>query len=616
MMFKLFKWKKAKKPSRTIEESSEHSFQNREVSMLQNVKQKENGARVRTVYLYPASRKEVGGSKWGYINSKGKSVLNPIYERAGNFQDNGLAIVALKGQYGVIDTTGYFLVNPQYEQIYPFSEGRATVMDHQGFKVIDESGKELTSKVYSYIGSYKEGRALFSITDRKGNQLYGFLNRWGKEVIPAIYESASDFKEGKSVVKLKEGSYALINLTGKVLQMYNYYFVGNYGEGLLTFQKSSGDKFGYMNEWGKTIIEPKFTGAEPFQDGCAIIHVSDEQNDHAGLIDKRGQYILKPNYHQILYLGEGRVAIGKAVDPEKTYMGSLYALGDITGHILTGFIFNVIKPFRNGAASAHNDHFTFFIDKRGKRISALPIVDGTGTLQFDKTLIKGEIDFRLLYFDKNNELIWKQNTAIPLKDPSYAVIEEKYKPNKDFVVYYPQITGMISNKMQAGINQFLKDSAGIKETPAHLRLESNYMGDFDVTFYKKDLLVIEINGYNYPLGAAHGMPVKKYVHFNLKTGETFDLKDLFNPIISYVKVLSELIGNQIKNKPEYHYVFPGSFKGIHLDQPFFISEEGLNIFFPPYEIAPYAAGFPTFTIPFEEVTGIIDINGDFWRSFH
>jgi hypothetical protein len=55
---------------------------------------------------------------------------------------------------------------------------------------------------------------------------------------------------------------------------------------------------------------------------------------------------------------------------------------------------------------------------------------------------------------------------------------------------------------------------------------------------------------------------------------------------------------------------------IKADQPFFISDGELNIYFEPYEIAPYAAGFPTFAIPFHDISSIIDHDGDFWRSFH
>lgn len=569
----------------------------------------------RTVYLFPVSIKGIGGNKWGYIHAMGNIILPPVYEHADDFQENGLAIIRLNNSSGLIDVKGYFIVKPKYETIHPFSEGRATVIDHHGFKVIDESGKEITHKAYAYIGDYKEGRALIADKDAHGHYLYGYLNKRGKEVLPLAYESASDFKDGKAIVKLKGEQYALISLTGKILHTYPYSFVGNYGEGLLAFQKRAGEKYGYMDEQGTTIIPPKFTDAQLFIEDRAIIHVSENNKEYYGLIDRNGQYIFKPNYNNLMYLGEERLAIGKAINPEKPYIGSIYAVADTYGHILTGFIYNSITKYEKGTASASNDQSTFFIDKSGKRIASLPTVSGSGELHFDKTLIRGKIDFRLFYYKKTGEIVWKHNTVISLQD-SYTVMEHKYKPNKDFLVYYPQINGMENQEAQTNINQSLKDLAGMKETPSHLQLESNYMSDFELTFYQKNLLVIEINGYNYPFGAAHGMPVKKYAHIDLITGEIYQLKELFKPGSQYVKIISEMIGNEMKSNEKYSFIFPGSYKGIQADQSFFINEGGLNVYFSPYEIAPYAAGFPTFTIPFKDIIRIIDQSSAFWKSFH
>jgi hypothetical protein len=566
----------------------------------------------RAVYLYPAAEKEIGGSKWGYIDNKGKFVLSPTFEEARDFQENGLAIVESMGLFGIINSDGYFIVKPKYESIQAFSEGRAAVIDDRGFNVIDESGKEVTSKPYSFISSYKEGRAVAANTNEAGKYLYGYLNRWGKEVIPLTYESAADFINGKALVKHQDGSYDLIDLTGRTLVEFPYPFVDNYGDGLLAFKEKEDGKWGYIDEKGNVVIKPQFSGTMPFEAGFAIVNMSENYVDHYGLIDRQGIFTIKPQYNLLLYLEEGRYALGKEVIPDKPYLPSKYALADVKGHLYTGFLFNGISPFKNGIASAYDDEFTFFIDQRGRRIEHLPKVDGSGTLSFDKTLIKGDIDFRILYFDKKGQVVWKQNHIIPLTK-EMAVIENKYKPNKDYLVYYPQVKGI---ENQEEVNQKLKDLSAVKPIPPHTQLDSSYVGDFNVSFYKKNLLVIEINGYDYPFGAAHGMPVRKYAHIDLKTGEFYQLKDLFKPSADYIKIISDIIADQIKNDEKYSYVFPDSFKGIQPDQPFFINESDLNIYFLPYDIAPYAAGFPTFTIPFEELNNIIAKDRSFWRSFH
>ncbi|WML42932.1 WG repeat-containing protein [Neobacillus sp. PS3-40] len=572
-------------------------------------------SRARGVYLFPISIKEIGGNKWGYMNEKGKIILPPIYEHAGDFQDNGLAIVRLLDLSGVINSNGYFIVKPKYDTINPFSEGRATVINHLGFKVIDESGKETTSKVYSFIGDYKEGRALIANTDEHGKYLYGYLNRRGKEVLPLEFESASDFHEGKAVVKNLDGSYSLIGLAGKIIKTYPYAFVGNYGEGLLAFQKTAGGNFGYMDEQGEIVIGPQFSEARPFIEGRAIVNVSEEFKGHYGLIDRNGHFILKPHYQTIISLGEGRVAIGKAIIAEKPYVGSLYAIADIDGHILTGFIYNGLTKFVEGRASAYNEQSTFFIDINGKRIESLPTVLGSGELHFDKTLIKAEVDFRLQYFTNKSEVVWEQNQLIPLNS-QYSVIEKKYKPNKDYLVFYPQVMGMQCKEAQMKVNQDLKDFSAVKVVPTQKQLDSSYTGDFEVTYYQKNLLVIEKTGYDYPFGAAHGMPLKKFAHIDLNTGPFYQLNDLFKDHSQYVKTISHIIADQIQSNEKYSYIFLDRYKGIREDQPFFITEGALNLYFNPYEIGPYVAGFPTFTVPFEEIADLLNQEGNFWKSFN
>jgi hypothetical protein len=568
----------------------------------------------RAIYLFPVVRKEIGGNKWGYMDARGKLVLPENLDRAEDFQENGLAIVGLMDKSGVIDDKGYFIVKPKYDTIDPFSEGRAVVNDSQGFKVIDESGKEITEKAYSIIvGEYKEGRVRAVKIVEHGPYLYGYLNKRGKEVIPITFETASDFKQGKAVVKTKEGRFQLINLTGTVIQTYPFPYVGNYGEGLLTFKKSSEGKIGYIDEQGKIVIEPQFSDGEAFIDGRAIVSLSEDNNDRYGVIDRTGHFVIKANYNQILSLEEGRFATGKEIDPKQPCMRSIYALADSGGQILTGFNFTVINKFQDGFASVSDDHHTYFIDKHGKRNEHLPMVSGSGWLSFEKTLIKGFVDDRLFYFNRTGELLWKQASVTPVNN-QYSVVEYKYKPNKDYLVYYPQMEGMENPER---VNRVLKDLADVKPVPSHTQLETNYTGDYEIPFYKKNLLVLKITGYDYPFCAAHGMPLKRYAHINVKTGAMYQLRDLFKSGSPYVKIISDMIGNQIKNNEDYaSYLFPDDYHGIKAEQPFFISEAGLNIYFNPYEIAAFTAGFPTFTIPFEDLSDIINTKSEFWKSFH
>jgi hypothetical protein len=570
---------------------------------------------VRGPALYPASVKTVDGILWGYVDPAGRMALPARYEYASDFQDNGLAVVQLKNHSGIIDASGAFRVEPVYQSIDSFSEGLAVATDEKGFLVINEAGKAVTGKHYDYISSYRDGRAMFSVLQGDGPGKYGYLDKEGKEAIPARYLEAGDFHNGKAVVKLAEKQYALIDRDGKQLAAYPYAFVGPLSEGLLAFQKETSGKYGYLNEKGGVAIAPVFTGAQAFQEGRAVVNTAEDYGNRYGVIDAKGVFTVKPPYSEILQLGEGRLALGQALHPDEPYMGSRYAISDLDGKVLTEFIYYDVGDYKDGIASVNDGKMTFFLDRSGARAPGLPAVPGTGTLTLMGSIIQARVDNRLMYVDRSGRVIWEQNKVIPLAPP-YRVIEVKYKPNKDYLVYYPQVAGMADTAAEKMVNTRLKELARVKPVDPNAQLDSSYTGDFAVAFFRKELLVLELNAYDYPFGAAHGMPTRIYAHVSLRTGRFFTLAELFKPGSDYTKVLGALVGEQIKNNPEYNYVWQESYKGVAADQPFYVTGEALHLYYAPYEIAPYAAGFPTFTIPFHELDAILDKNGPFWKSFH
>lgn len=574
-----------------------------------------DGEPARGPELYPASVKTVEGILWGYINPAGRMVIPPRFDYAREFQDNGLAIVGVKDREGAIDKSGAFRVEPRFYSINDFSEGLAVAMDERGFHVIDTQGAMVTSKPYDYISAYRDGRASFSVREGDGPNLYGYLDPSGREVIPARYLEGGDFADGKAVVKIAEKEYALIGRNGEKLASYPYVYVGPLSEGLLAFQKESPGPYGYLNERGDVAIPLRFTGALPFQEGRAVVNTAEDYGNKYGLIDAKGQYAVQPAYNEILQLGEGRVALGQAIQPDQPYRGSRYAIADLNGNVLSAFAYYDVQDYAGGYASVHDGSHTFFIDRRGTRAPGLPAVPGTGTLVRMGPLIQANVDMRVTYYGRSGRIVWEQNKVIPLAPP-YRVVEHKYKPNKDYLVYYPQVEGMADPAAMSGVNAKLKELSQVKPVEGGVQLDSSYSGDFSIAFFRKQLLVLELNGYDYPFGAAHGMPYRVFAHVDLVTGRFYTLADLFKPGSDYAKVLSGIVGEQIKNDPQYSYVWPESYQGVAPDQPFYVTGEALHVYYAPYEIAPYAAGFPTFTIPFGELDAVLETNGEFWRAFH
>lgn len=564
--------------------------------------------------LFPVYEATTSGEKWGYMNKKGAIEIKPQYELAQDFQKNGLAIVEVSGKNGVINTKGQTVVNPIYDSITQFSEGRASAYNEEGVWVIDEKGKVLTSTPYSFIGEYQQGRALFQDTDEKsGDPFYGYLDRDGGVIIPAIYQTATDFQDGVAVVQTKDGQFQLLSRDTSVLYKYPYDYVGQYGQGMLAFREEGNSKYGFINKKGDVLIEPSFDGVQPFSEGRAVINKVEDYTYSYGLIDQKGNILIEPTFSDINRLEEKRIALGKATNPDKPYLGSLYAIADLNGNLLSDYRYQAVLPYQQGYASAHDKDSTFFLNRDGKVAQKLPVVPGQGTLRFQNSLIQANVDFQLTYLDRKGNVIWRPKKTIRL-DNQFRVLRMKYKPNPDYLVYFPIIRGMDDRNTEESVNTTLATRSQVKPIPSDEKLEYTYYGNFEIEFFKKHLVVIEMNGSQYYLGAAHPMPSKIYSNLDLETGTFYKLEDLFKKDSSYVKVISDIVGKQIEEKD--YDVFPDSYQGIKPDQPFYVNEESLFVYFEPYEIAPYVAGFPTFEIPFDDIMKLIDTGGSFWRSFH
>lgn len=55
------------------------------------------------------------GDKYGYINTEGKYVINPQFDDASSFSDDGYAVVLVGEKYEIIDSTGKMVINPIFD---------------------------------------------------------------------------------------------------------------------------------------------------------------------------------------------------------------------------------------------------------------------------------------------------------------------------------------------------------------------------------------------------------------------------------------------------------------------------------------------------------------------
>ncbi|SHO44747.1 WG repeat-containing protein [Anaerocolumna xylanovorans] len=494
-------------------------------------------------------------------------------------------------KYGFIDQTGAFVISPIYDQASDFSEGYAVVYSSEDneYNVIDETGKSIYKSSYS-IGDFHEGMAVFD-DYKDGKTIEGYIDTTGSVVLPAIYDKASVFEGGNAYV-YADNQIQQIDKTGKILSSHdinvNDIYITDFYDGYIVYNSVGNSVMEAMDYKGKKLPLP-----------------NNVSSDYTG-------------YGNLMYLGNDIFAVMQKSETEdySSTFTTPYALFKADGTQLTDYIFYDLSKFSDGFASATDDTTTFFINTLGKVSDTLPKFDGRGTLTLTGDIIKAEIDGILTYETTDGKVIYQTTNDVKLTD-SLTLKAEKFKPNKYAVIYYPVLSGLSDSSTAKAINEnlykiFIDKRKDLKKED-NLSVEDSFDGKVI-----NNILLVNRLGYDYSFGAAHGMPIDDYYPIDLKTGETYKLQDLFLENSNYVEILSKIIAAKIKeeSKKGQSIYFQDAFTSIQPDQYFHLDADNLYIYFSPYDIAPYAAGFPEFKISFNSISNIINKEGDFWKSLH
>ncbi len=148
---------------------------------------------------------------WGYADRQGRTVIEPVFSRAGEFSE-GLAAVVLHGCRHYIDTTGQVAINgSRYSSLKSFSEGMAAVCRDGAWGYIDRNGREVIVPAFVTALSFHEGMAAVET-----GQGWGYIGQSGLLRIDARFDRARSFRDGTATVE-KEGRIMKIDIFGEIV---------------------------------------------------------------------------------------------------------------------------------------------------------------------------------------------------------------------------------------------------------------------------------------------------------------------------------------------------------------------------------------------------------------
>jgi len=110
-------------------------------------------------------------------------------------------------------------------------------------------------------------------------------------------------------------------------------------------------------------------------------------------------------------------------------------------------------------------------------------------------------------------------------------------------------------------------------------------------------LSLSVFYYSYTLGA-HGHALQRAYNFNLENGKEILLGDILKEKKDDVDIINQEIKRQMELNPQQYFSEWSVFQSISEEQPFYLIEDGIVVYFGLYEIAPYASGIRYFKIPY------------------
>lgn len=268
---------------------------------------------------------------WGFVDEYGKIVVEPQFEREGNFS-GGLAWVVKDGKTGFIDKKGALVIDCQFEGAYPFGRDRETtkVKYNGNWGLIDRKGEFVLDPIYDDLNYFGEkGLAVASIGGK-----YGFINESGEFVVEPKYDQVYSFDEDGFSQVILDGKWGLVNEKGEVVIEPKYERMGMFVEGLAGVKV--GDKWGFINTNGDVVIEPIYDSASYFDGrGLNLVRLDGEKfyinkkgervddtaayaaarlaegefgiasvNGKYGIVNSKAEYVVEPIYDQVITHGE------------------------------------------------------------------------------------------------------------------------------------------------------------------------------------------------------------------------------------------------------------------------------------------------------------------------
>jgi hypothetical protein len=219
--------------------------------------------------------------------------------------------------------------------------------------------------------------------------------------------------------------------------------------------------------------------------------------------------------------------------------------------------------------------------------------------------------FNCLFYKKHRQINSKHTFSSSSK---IQVKTERIEYEKEYIevdLRYPVFYGIKNKNAQEFINNSIKSDVmefrrqmeeSAKEYAEKARREGEKIEPYvvstvyEITYNKNNILSVSMIYHEY-INRKHWY-LKASYNFNIQTGTPLGLREIFKKGVDYQQLINREIRKRLKeNEEKYLPETIEKFKGIAVDQPFYLENGSLVVYFGFNQIAPRGSEIPVIKIP-------------------
>lgn len=247
------------------------------------------------------------GETYRYLDNKASSTVGSGYTFASSFSEK-LAFVKKDGYTFIVNEAGerqaYFSENIASSS--GVGSGLLACLEDDVYKYYDTNG-EYKFGEYKFAGRFRNNIAAVKENDGE----WYLINPEGKKIVDTKFEEVllneHDECAARGVIFAKtNGKYKMYNLDMKQIGSFECddacLFVS---EGYAAFAKEG--KWGFVDEKGKVVIEPKYDGAKSFSAGIAGV----KNGEKWSFINEKGEIVIEGDFEDVDYMNDAGLCFVK-----------------------------------------------------------------------------------------------------------------------------------------------------------------------------------------------------------------------------------------------------------------------------------------------------------------